>query len=87
MPEVNLLLFGPARDAQRSESVVVKVQSLPCTVSHLRQVLPVQFPDLGPVLAMSIFAVANKLISRSTEKDVSVSLSEEVVLVPPVSGG
>lgn len=88
MHEVTVLLFGPARDAQRSESVTIHISSLPSTVSCIRQLVESNYPKLAPVMATSIFAVGNKLVSRSKEAtELLESLSQEVVLVPPVSGG
>jgi molybdopterin converting factor small subunit len=88
MPEIQILLFGPAKDAQGEPSVALPVESFPVSISAVREQVSSKFPKLAAVVATSIFAVANRLTPRSAESmTVVVSEDQEVVLVPPVSGG
>ena len=88
MTTLNVLLFGPARDALNCNSIPVEVNELPLAVSDLRQLVSVQHARLNPVLANSVFAVGNKMIPRRMEGEAKVaSFTVDIVVVPPVSGG
>ena len=87
---VNVLLFGPAKDAMDGKpSVAVRLDQVPASVSSLRTAIAEQYPKLSFVIQNSVFALNNRLIPRSAETSSTVadSLRDEVVLVPPVSGG
>ncbi|MFN3870412.1 MAG: molybdopterin converting factor subunit 1 [Aquificaceae bacterium] len=53
------------------------------TVAQLRQLLIEKYPELEPVLKVSLFAVDEEYV----EEDYVIKGEERVVLIPPVSGG
>ena len=88
MTTLNVLLFGPARDALNCSSISIEAAELPLTVSELRTLVAAQHAKLNPVLANSVFAVGNKMIPRKKDGEAKVvSVGIDIVVVPPVSGG
>jgi molybdopterin converting factor small subunit len=87
--ELTVLLFGPARDSlDGASSIIVENTSFPLSVRELREAIRNQYPRLSFVLLNSVFAVANKLVAKSSEDIFSIQEHTcEIVLIPPVSGG
>jgi len=86
---VEVLLFGPARDAMNGvSSVSVEVNMFPVSIEQLRRMVETQAPSLRFVLMNAVFAFNNHLIPKAGESSTLVSDSQcELILVPPVSGG
>ena len=75
-----LLLFGPARSAAGTSRVVVDASS----VAELLELARGRFgPELGSVLAVSALWVNGEPAGTETP----LEASDEVAVVPPVSGG
>jgi molybdopterin converting factor small subunit len=72
----------------RGQSFVsLDIAELPIAVADLREKLNNEQPNLRFVLMNSLFALNNRLVPRSAEKNHKVEGDSEIVLVPPVSGG
>ena len=82
---MQILLFGPAKDALDGQSSIEVAIDKDITVSELRLLVSAQFPALAHILSQSIFGVNNKLVPKATEATTNVI--GPIVLVPPVSGG
>jgi len=89
MTTIKVLLFGPARDvAGGADFSLVEAEALPLSISALRSLMYNQHHELRFVLSNSIFAVDNTLVPKTSESNISISsMTTEVVLIPPVSGG
>lgn len=80
---MKILLFGIAKDiVGASEYQVPVAAAQPFTVLELKSVLASSFPDFGK---LSSFAVAvNNAYASDT---VFLESSDEIAIIPPVSGG
>jgi molybdopterin converting factor subunit 1 len=79
---VRVLLFAAARDHVGADAVSVEVPT-GATVAVLRTELARQFPVLASLLARSAIAVNHDF----TEDSRVLAASDEVAIIPPVSGG
>ena len=80
---MKVLLFGIAKDIiGASEFEVPSEPKHPSTVLELKVVLVRLFPDFGK---LSSFAVA--VNSEYADEGVSLNKSDEIAIIPPVSGG
>tara|TARA_R110002033_G_scaffold28871_1_gene64777 strand:+ start:39905 stop:40147 length:243 start_codon:yes stop_codon:yes gene_type:complete len=80
---MKVLLFGIAKDIiGASEFEVPSKPKHPSTVLELKAVLVRLFPDFGK---LSSFAVA--VNSEYADEGVSLNKSDEIAIIPPVSGG
>ena len=72
--------FGITRDIVGSREAVVEVEGN--DVASLRKVLKTRYPSLAGLRSLMI-AVNNSY----AEDDLSIGESDEIALIPPVSGG
>ncbi len=79
---VNVLLFGPAREAVGCSRTVVEL-STPVTAATVVDALSSAHPNLAPLLGRSRLVVNQHYV----EADVSIGPDDEVAIIPPVSGG
>ena len=82
MPKVEVKFFGPLRDVVRKESLQIDVP-LHATGEETFEVLASQFPDLRHWRASLRLAVNLEYVPFSTV----LKSSDEISLIPPVSGG
>ncbi|WP_288428535.1 MoaD/ThiS family protein [uncultured Spirosoma sp.] len=79
--QISVLLFGITRDLTGQSAV-----TLPLTegarVSDLLESVHAQFPDLARIRSMMV-----AVNGEYAEPDLALSSSDEVALIPPVSGG
>lgn len=81
MSPIKILAFGISRDIIGGAEVEIHLPDAP-TVGQLRQRLYQQYPDLQRLRSLAI-AVAEEY----AQEDRLIQPGEEVVLIPPVSGG
>lgn len=81
---VNLLLFGPARDAMKVDHVDVKLEDS-ASVAGLRSAVSKACPALEALLPASRFCIEQELVQKSEEAGKTVTST--VGFIPPVSGG
>jgi len=75
-------LFARARELAGADTLEVELPS-GATVAELRSVLVERVPALGPLLAVSAIAVNHDFAPASCV----LKESDEVAVIPPVSGG
>ena len=86
--DVPLLLFaGPRELLGGVDRVIIHVSSVPATIGGLRSSLLAAYPSLAPLLPSCVFAVSSSLVTAEEEALRALQPSEEVALIPPVSGG
>lgn len=79
---MKILLFGMAKEAVGKSSIELKDAADIASVKELKQRLLKEFPQFGQLPPMGVAVNAN--YARDEDK---VSEDDEVVLIPPVSGG
>ncbi|MFT6205293.1 MAG: molybdopterin synthase sulfur carrier subunit [Spirosomataceae bacterium] len=79
--KVNILCFGITREIIGSFEYVLETENS-LTVSQLREELVNKFPDFSKLQSLQI-AVNEEYADDST----FINSTDEVVLIPPVSGG
>ncbi len=75
-------LFAAARDLARTAAVTVELPAR-ATVADLRAAVAAAAPALGPLLARSAVAVDHDFADDGR----TLAGTEEVAVIPPVSGG
>ena len=79
--KINLIAFGIARDIVGGPSKVVDVKS-PITAGELLSWLKTTYPDFQQLRSFKL-AVNEDYVAE----DYEIQASDEIVLIPPVSGG
>ncbi|MEL6944877.1 MAG: MoaD/ThiS family protein [Bacteroidota bacterium] len=79
--KINLLAFGIAKDILNGNSSAVELKP-GATIGELKQQLLSQYPDFQKLRSLSL-AVGTEYRSD----DFVLNASDEVVIIPPVSGG
>ena len=77
----SILLFGIARDLT-GQSVLTVPLSAGSRVSDLLQLVHQQYPDLGRIRSMMV-----AVNGEYAEADQILQQTDEIALIPPVSGG
>jgi molybdopterin synthase sulfur carrier subunit len=78
--ELKIKTFGVARDMMGGKEVVVKVEG--SDVASLRRALITNYPALEKL--RSLFIAVNQ---QYAEDNQSINETDEIALIPPVSGG
>ncbi|MCX2679935.1 molybdopterin converting factor subunit 1 [Galbibacter sp. EGI 63066] len=79
---MNILLFGIAREIVGGDSLKVESNNEIGNVKQLKSYLTNNYPKLNKLSSFAI-AVNNKYAQEET----AIGSSDEVALIPPVSGG
>ena len=82
MQEIHVRLFAHFREALQSDQLLLAC-SPPVTLRSLRAVMMDRFPELKNLIRLSAWAVNEEY----AEDDRVISTSDEIALLPPVSGG
>lgn len=82
MIHVRVRLFARARELAGTEAVTTELPA-GATLAELRNALAAQFPALAGLLERSALAVNEEFATDTTH----LAGTEEVALLPPVSGG
>jgi molybdopterin converting factor subunit 1 len=80
--KITIKLFAAARQVTGRETVDVELTDSPA-VAELRRRLAERFPELASLLSQSRFAVNGEYVSDRA----GILSTDEVALIPPVSGG
>ncbi|QDU62064.1 Molybdopterin synthase sulfur carrier subunit [Planctomycetes bacterium Pan216] len=80
--KIHLLLFAGAAEVAGTSDVTMEVGQA-ATIGELRGKIVDEFPDLGPIVGRSMFALNETYVSD----DAAISDGDEVACIPPVSGG
>jgi molybdopterin converting factor subunit 1 len=82
MPQVSILLFAHFRERARAPAITIEIPEA-ATVATLRDCLAHLWPDAVGLLEKSAVAVNEEFAAA----DRAIHSSDEVALIPPVSGG
>lgn len=79
--QINILAFGIAKDILGATQLSLEVNP-GLTVAELKQELCGRFPDFSKLTSLRV-----AVNSEYADDDTSLRPSDEIVLIPPVSGG
>lgn len=79
--QINLLAFGIAKDILGGSTQVVELDGTP-TVAQLKAQLCEQYPDFVKLASLSV-----AVNTEYAGDDQVIKAGDEVVIIPPVSGG
>jgi molybdopterin converting factor subunit 1 len=80
--KINIVAFGIAREIIKSRTLLIDLEGGSATIAQLKQHLVEQFPELSSLRSLS-FAVGEDY----QEDSYLLKEGDEVVVIPPVSGG
>ena len=83
--KVTVLLFANARELVDSSSVELELPDAEATSKSLTAALVSAYPALSDVMKTAMLAVNRKYVDK--EEGIAVSATDEIAVIPPVSGG
>lgn len=83
---LKIRLFGILREKMNSDNLIISIHDTSISLKELRKYLEELYPSLGLNKINSVFAV-NKVIRNEDNQDINVKPSDEIAIIPPISGG
>jgi len=80
---LKIRLFGILREKMDSDDLIISIHDTSISLKKLRKYLKELYPSLGLNEVNFVFAV-NKVICN---EDINVKSSDEIAIIPPISGG
>jgi molybdopterin converting factor small subunit len=80
---LKIRLFGILREKMDSGDLIISIHDTSISLKKLRKYLEELYPSLGLNEINFVFAV-NKVICN---EDINVKSSDEIAIIPPISGG
>jgi molybdopterin converting factor subunit 1 len=80
---LKIRLFGILREKMDSDNLIISIHDTSISLKKLRKYLEELYPSLGLNEINFVFAV-NKVICN---EDINVKPSDEIAIIPPISGG
>lgn len=80
---LKIRLFGILREKMNSDDLIISIHDTSISLKKLRKYLEELYPSLGLNEINFVFAV-NKVICN---EDINVKSSDEIAIIPPISGG
>ncbi len=80
---LHIKLFGILREKMDSDNLLISIYDTSISLKELRKYLKELYPSLGLNEINFVFAV-NKVICK---EDMNVKTSDEIAIIPPISGG
>lgn len=80
---LKIRLFGILREKMDNDDLIISIHDTSISLKKLRKYLEELFPSLGLNEINFVFAV-NKVICN---ENVNVTSSDEIAILPPISGG
>ena len=80
---LKIRLFGILREKMDSDDLIISIHDTSISLKKLRKYLEELYPSLGLNEINFVFAV-NKVICN---EDINVKSSDEIAIIPPISGG
>jgi MoaE-MoaD fusion protein len=80
---LKIRLFGILREKMDSDDLIISIHDTSISLKKLRKYLEDLYPSLGLNEINFVFAV-NKVICN---EDINVKSSDEIAIIPPISGG
>ena len=69
-----------------SDNLIISIHDTSISLKELRKYLEELYPSLGLNKINYVFAV-NKVIRNEDNQDINVKPSDEIAIIPPISGG
>ena len=69
-----------------SDNLIISIHDTSISLKELRKYLEELYPSLGLNEINFVFAV-NKIIRNEDNEDINVKPSDEIAIIPPISGG
>ncbi|SKB48264.1 MoaD/ThiS family protein [Maribacter arcticus] len=80
---MNVLFFGIAKDIVGSSQITFSDEfKRPNSVADLKAQLIISYPELSKLTSLAV-----AVNSEYAEDDVSLTVDDEIAIIPPVSGG
>jgi molybdopterin converting factor small subunit len=83
---LKIRLFGFLREKMDSDNLIISIHDTSISLKELRKYLEGLYPSLGLNEINFVFAV-NKVIRNEDNEDINVKSSDEIAIIPPISGG
>jgi len=80
---LNIKLFGILRDNLKSNNLIIPIYDNSISLKELKKYLKESYPSLYMDEINFVFAV-NKVICN---ENINVTSSDEIAIIPPISGG
>ena len=80
---LKIRLFGILREKMDNDDLIISIHDTSISLKKLRKYLEELLPSLGLNEINFVFAV-NKVICN---EDINVKSSDEIAIIPPISGG
>lgn len=80
---LKIRLFGILREKMDNDDLIISIHDTSISLKKLRKYLEELYPSLGLNEINFVFAV-NKVICN---EDINVKSSDEISIIPPISGG
>jgi len=80
---LKIRLFGILREKMDSDDLIISIHDTSISLKKLKKYLEELYPSLGLNEINFVFAV-NKVICN---EDINVKSSDEIAIIPPISGG
>ena len=87
MVDVTILFFARAREITAQSSQRITISDTDATIAAVRAALLVAHPALASVLPTAVFALNQNYVAVDDEGTTAVRASDEIAIVPPISGG
>ena len=87
MVDVTILFFARAREITAQSSQRITIPDADATIAAVRAALLVAHPALVSVLPTAVFALNQNYVAVDDEGTTAVRASDEIAIVPPISGG
>ncbi len=87
MVDVTILFFARAREITAQSSQRITIPDADATIAAVRAALLVAHPALASVLPTAVFALNQNYVAVDDEGTTAVRASDEIAIVPPISGG
>lgn len=89
--KIGILFFASARELAGTNQTELEIQPAEgkdsVFLSEIRAKLSEVYPDLAPILKTITLAVNMEYIRAALENEYQVRGTDEVALIPPISGG
>ena len=69
-----------------SDNLIISIHDTSISLKELRKYLEELYPSLSLNEINSVFAV-NKVIRNEDDQDINIKPSDEIAIIPPISGG
>ncbi|KAK5580833.1 hypothetical protein RB653_000857 [Dictyostelium firmibasis] len=83
--QLKVLLFAKVKEVLGKDSITIDLPIDKSTSFNLIQKLKDIYPQITSILEVSLLAINQEYIS--SDQDIAICPSDEIAIIPPVSGG